>query len=407
MNRRKRNVVLCEQNLSVPQDTRVWREAVALSDAGYRVSVICPRTSGGPRREVLDGVEIFRYPSPPEMPGIIGQVVETAVALVCVSIVTMAIRLRGTIDVVHAANPPDTFFLVGRLAKVFGAKFVYDQHDLVPELLTARGGGGSGALAKAFGWLERRSYATADMVITPNNSYRRVAIERSTLRASANRIVTVRSGPDEIDSRPRTAPTVPTIAFAGVMGRQDGVSVLIEATALLRKQTDKQFKVILIGRGSEVEPLRIRSRELQINDILTWSGWVNQHELQRLLREATIAVSPDEDNPFTRRSTMTKIAEYLSLGVPSVIAELPENRATAGEASLYFEPGNAGDLAKRMLELINDEDLQADLAARSLERASELTWNHSRIRLLGAYDQLLNDAEPVQGDQLIDPRGEN
>lgn len=399
------HVLFTVQNLSVPQDTRVWREAVALRQAGYEVTVICPRTSGGPWREVLEGVEIRRFPQLPELPGILGQVVETIGAFACTTAIALGIRARRKVDVLHTANPPDSFWPLARLLRPFGTRFVFDQHDLVPELLEARGGSTGSLQGRAFAFLERQSYRAADLVITPNDSYRATAVRRG--RIAARDVVTVRSGPDQVwvDASRRPQDTdetmAPRLAFAGVMGPQDGVDALVRAVAQLQDLHPEPFTVEMIGRGSEVPALRSLADELGVAARFTWTGWLSQEQLRERLRTATIGISPDHDNAFTRKSTMTKIAEYLSLGLPAVIAELPENRCTAGEAAVYYEAGNPSDLAKRLDELLRDADLRDELHRRAVERAQHLLWEHSAQRLVSAYQMLLDGAPGPHGNQVI------
>ncbi|MDQ4089242.1 MAG: glycosyltransferase family 4 protein [Actinomycetota bacterium] len=403
---RRRRVVLCVQNLSVPQDRRVWREARSLAEAGYDVSVICPGYDGSARREHLDGVDIVRYPRPPDLPGLAGQLLETVAALFWTSILLLVLRRRGPIDVVHAANPPDTFVLVASPLRRFGTRFVYDQHDLCPELLAMRSATGlkSRMLGSLFRVLEQRSYRTADLVVAPNNSYRRIALDRGGM--PPERVVVVRSGPDEIRadlghdrSRAGAGPLV--VSFAGVMGRQDRLDVLLEAAAEVLSRRPDALRLDLIGRGDDIPRLRKRAAELGIAHAVSWPGWLFGEELASRLAAGSIAVSLDDDSLFNRLSTMTKVPEYLALGLPALIADLPENRVSAGNAAVYFAPGDPTDLAKRLESLLDDGDQLAELRRAALERASHLLWAHSASRLVAAYEWLLAGGKPVEGDQVL------
>jgi glycosyltransferase involved in cell wall biosynthesis len=226
--RRRAAVVLCSQNLPVPQDRRVWREALTLAGAGHRVTVVCPGDRSQPRRETASGVRVLRYPMPPGLPGLAGQVLETAWALVCVAAVAGWLRARRRIEVLHAANPPDSFFLVAWLLRPLGVRFVYDQHDLCPELLSARAPEAPHVLAWFLRRLELGSYRRADLVITPNNAYRRLALGRG--GCIPEQVVTVRSGPDEVVPREASGGSGPlVVAFAGVINEQDNVELLLRA----------------------------------------------------------------------------------------------------------------------------------------------------------------------------------
>ena len=382
-------VLLCVQNLSVPQDPRVWREARDLAAAGYDVTVACPSRPGLARREVREGVEIFRFPEAPVWPGVAGQAIETLATLFWVTVIALRLRWRGPIRVLHAANPPDTFFLVALLLRPWGTRFVFDQHDAVPELLLVKYG--EQRLPNlVMRLLERASYRTADLVVAPNESYRRLALSRG--RKRPQDVVVVRSGPDKVEPRSTGRRCHPaTITFAGAIDVQDGVHLLLEAAAEVVQRRPGSIRVELIGSGDGVEALHALATQLGIADIVTWAGWIERDQLGERLGSATIAVSPDDDTPFTRVSTMTKVTDYLGLGLPCVVADLPENRATCADAVSYYRAGDAADLAKKIEELLDDPDLLAEYSERACERAPELLWEHSRSHLLAAYARLCNE----------------
>ena len=400
-------VVLLVQNLSVPQDRRVWREARSLAGAGHAVSVISPGGPGLARREHLDGVEILRYPPPPHLDGMIGQILETVAALAWTAALLLKLWQRAPIDVVHAANPPDTYVLLARILRVTGTKFVYDQHDLCPELLAIRSSPGSmqsRVLSPLVNMLERASYRNADLVVAPNNSYRAIAIARGAV--SPERVVVVRSGPDEI--RPDLVAGVGArsmspmvVAFAGVMGRQDRLDLLLEAAAEVLSRRPGAIRLDLIGRGDDVPRLQERASELGIAGAVSWPGWLTGEELVKRLGSASVAISIDDDSLFNRLSTMTKVPEYLALGLPSLIADIPENRVSAGAAACYFQPGDATDMAKRLEELLDDPSLLDELRTAALDRAPHLLWERSAIRLEAAYDWLLRGGPPPGSDQQL------
>lgn len=381
-------VVLCVQNLPVPQDPRVWREARTLAAAGHRVVAVSPTPPGArPGRQVIDGIEVWRYRCP-DRPGTVGLVLETVVALVCTSWILLRLRRLQPVDVVHVANPLDTLFLPALLLRRGGTRFVYDQHDLCPELLAARSGDRP-LLRRVLLVLERLSYRLAHLVVVPNGSYREVARTRG--GKAPEDVVIVRNGPDAVAAeRPDPAGSPPVVAFAGVMGRQDGVATLVHAVADILARRPGGVVLELIGRGSEVPALRAEVRRLGIESQVRWAGWLAPAEMHERLAAATIGASVDEDNPFTRRSTMIKVTEYLALGLPCVVSDLGENRVTAQDAALYFRPGDHLDLAKRIEELLDDGDLRAELARRGRERAHDLLWSHGAEALVGAYATMLD-----------------
>lgn len=393
-------VVLCSQNLPVPQDRRVWREAATLAAAGYRVTAVCPRGSGQPRREHLQGVDVVRFPAPPALPGLVGQLVETGWSLVCIAVLACWLRGRGRLDVLHAANPPDSFFLVGWLLRPVGVRFVYDQHDLCPELLSARAPGAPRWLRWVLARLELASYRRADLVVAPNNSYRSVALARGAL--DPDQVVVVRSGPDQCRPRASTATRSPlVIAFAGVMNEQDNVELLVTATAEVLARRPGAVVLDLIGSGDDVPRLRGLVEERGIESQVRWAGWLTGDELVERLAAASIGVSLDRDDDFSRLSTMAKVPDYLGVGLPVLLADLPENRVTAGGAGRYFRPADVGSLVAEIEALLDDRAALAALEEEAARRGPQLLWRHGGDRLTSAYEWLLRGAPAVPGDQHV------
>jgi glycosyltransferase involved in cell wall biosynthesis len=379
-------IVLCVQNLSVPKDPRVWREARDLAAAGHEVHVISPIGPGLVGRERLEGVDIIRHPSAPTWPGLAGFVIETAFSFFWTLAWTLHIRAGGRIAALHAANPPDAFFLVGAILKLLGARYVFDQHDLAPELAEIRWGRGP---AVALMWvLERLSYLTADLVVLPNESYRRVALDRGHI--PLERTVVVRNGPDRA-GREATPPSAGAlvVAYAGVINRQDGVEVLVRAAARLESSLPGRFRFRVIGSGDDLGRVRRLAAQLAVEDTIEWTGWLTGEAYRRALHSAHVGVSPDPDDPLARKSTMIKVVEYVAAGMPSVVADLPESRVTAGDAALYFAPGDDAALAARLIEIEADLVLRDRLIHEANRRASDLLWGHSALELRAAYARLL------------------
>ena len=393
-----KRVVLCVQNMPVPDDPRVWNEATTLAEAGYAVTVVSPGGQGARSEERLDGVDIMRYRTARERPGVAGQVLETACGIIGTTRAVARLRRRGPIDVLHVANPPDTLFPLAWWLRRSGTRFVYDQHDPTPELLAAKLGHRP-LLDRILRHLERRSYEAADVVLVSNNSCRRLALERS--GHAPDRVITVRLGPRAIETIAESPSDVPVVAYAGVMGVQDTVDVLIEAFAAVLRRRPGSARLELIGRGDAVPMLKQRVEELGIGPAVSWAGWLPRAEMRRRLSRATVGVSPDVDNPNTRVSTMIKVSEYLSLGLPAVVADLPENRVTAGEGAMYFRPGDVTDLADRLADVLFDEHRRVQMAEAARRRAPGLLWEHSAPRLLAAYRNLLDGGPSIPGDQHV------
>jgi glycosyltransferase involved in cell wall biosynthesis len=396
-----RSVLFIVENCSVPFDQRVWQEARTLRDAGYRVSIIAPKEAGQVSREQLEDIDIYRHPALPEGTGWRGYAVEYVAALLWETLLAWRVFLRSGFDVVHVANPPDTLFLVGWPFKLlFGRRLVFDHHDICPELYEAK----FGRRGRAFNLLcriEKWSMRAADVVISTNESYRRVAIERGGKNSS--RVFVVRNGPNL--ARVRRLPPIPAlrqgrtclVGYVGVIGVQEGLRYLIHAAAHIvhaRQRTDIHFAVI--GGGSDLPNVEALARTLNVNEYFTFTGRVSDQTLMEYLSTADICVNPDEYNEMNDRSTMIKVMEYMALGKPIVQFAMTEGRVSAGKASLYAAPNDALDFAGKIMELADDPAKRDAMGRCGRERVErELAWTHQSPRLIAAYAALWPAPEPV------------
>jgi glycosyltransferase involved in cell wall biosynthesis len=391
---RPRRVLILVENLPSPFDRRVWQEASALRDAGYGVSIICPTGRGyEKRREVLDGIRLYRYRLPVEASGPLGYALEYGWALACTFWLSLVALVETGFDVVHACNPPDLFFLIGRFYKLFGRKFVFDHHDAGPELYEAKFGR-KDAFHRLMLRLERWTFAAADVSIATNDSYRRIAIRRG--RMPPERVFVVRSGPSL--ERMRIVPPDERlkkgrrylVGYVGVMGRQEGLEYLLQAVRHIvyeRGRRDVHFG--LVGGGTSLDELKTLAFELGVQDYVTFTGRVPDGALLAMLNTADVCVNPDVANAMNDISTMNKIMEYMALGKPIVQFDLAEGRFSAGEASLYAQRNDAVDLAQKILELLADPVRRAVMGAYGRHRIeNELEWRHEAPKLLAAYESL-------------------
>ena len=390
-------VLIIVENLPCPFDRRVWQEARTLSGAGYVVSIICPKAPGYEKSfERIDGIDIHRHALPAEADGVLGYALEYSVALAMEFWLSLKILFGRGFDVIHACNPPDTIFLIGAFYKLFGKKYVFDHHDINPELYEAKFGK-RGFGRRVLVALERMSFNTADMVISTNESYRSIAIERG--HKDPKDVFVVRSGPDL--SRMKVVPANPAlkrgrkylVGYVGVMGKQEGIDLLLQAVQLIvkhLKRTDIHFG--LVGGGTELPAMRELAKELGVAEYVTFTGRAPDAELLEMLNTADICVNPDRANDMNDRSTMNKIMEYMALGKPVVQFDLTEGRVSAGEASWYAKPNDVADLAQKMVSLLGDENQRIHMGAIGRERVEQhLSWQHEAPRLLAAYEQLTGD----------------
>jgi glycosyltransferase involved in cell wall biosynthesis len=391
-------VLILVENLPVPFDRRVWQEACTLRDAGWAVSIICPTGKGYERRrEYLDGIAIHRYRLPFEASGAFGYLLEYGTALFWSFVLSLRVLFTRGFDVVHACNPPDLFFLIGGFYKLFGKKFVFDHHDLSPELYEAKFGR-RGFFHRLLLKLERWTFRTADVSLATNESYRKIALERGGM--DPERVFVVRSGPSL--ERIRIQPAQERlkrgrrylVGYVGVMGRQEGIDLLLQAVRVVVRafgRDDVHFGVV--GGGTSLEEMRALAENLGIADYVTFTGRVSDDELLGMLNTADLCVNPDRACALNDKSTMNKIMEYMALAKPVVQFDLTEGRRSAGEASLYAKPDDAADLAAKMLELLDDAQRRACMGRYGRARIERsLGWRHQAPRLLAAYAMLRQSA---------------
>ena len=390
----KRVLMLVENN-SYPEDPRVRQEALALVRAGYPVSVICPSDAGLPWREVLDGVHIFRYPAPPYGKNFLGYVWEYSFSLVAMFFLSLQVWYRPGFDIIHAANPPDTSVLIAAFYKLFGKKFVFDHHDLAPEMYEERFEGKANHFVQSLLLrLEKLSCKLANWVIATNQSYKQIEVSRDGV--PAERVTIVRNGPDlerlklvaPDPALRRRASTI--IAFAGSISRQDGVDYLIRALNCLRDDLHRRdFYCVIVGKGAALAGLKTLVRELHLEEYIWLTGFIPDEEMIRYLSTAHICVDPDPFNPFNDRCTMIKMMEYMALGKAIVAFDLTEHKVTAGDAALYAKPNEELDLARKIEMLMDDPDLRARMGKIGRERVEQqLDWALQLPHLIEAYQQL-------------------
>ena len=392
----RRHILILVENLSVPADRRVWQESLALVDAGFDVTVICPTGANRDREReaVIEGVRILRYPLRTASGGLFGYLQEYLAALWHAFRLAITVRRTRRIDVVQACNPPDLLFLIASALRPFGARFVFDHHDLVPELFASRY-----PRRRILYWLtriaERLTFGSADGVISTNESYRRVAIERG--KMADDRVVVVRSAPDlsrfigqESDiSLRRGKPYL--LAYLGVMGQQDGIDYALRAVQLLRDEIGRDdIHCVFMGTGDAFDEMVALSEQLGIADIVDFPGWADDEFILRCLSTADVCLSPDPLSPFNDASTMNKIVEYMAMGRPVVTFELTEARVSAGDAAIYVPANDELAFAKAVDTLLNDPERRCrmgELGRRRVEQ--ELSWDVSRRALVRFYERLL------------------
>jgi len=393
-------VLIIVQNLSVPFDRRVWLECQALVSAGHQVAVVCPKDNGDPGYQVLDGVELYKYPGYAPGGGKLSYLMEYAYSLAATARLTLKARRRtGRFDVFQACNPPDIFWPIALALRAMDrTRFVFDHHDLCPELFESRFPTGPRLPYRALLAMERRTHRAADHVIATNDSYREIAITRS--GKSPADVTVVRTGPDP--QRLKRGPAFPELrrgrkflaAYIGVMGPQDGVDIVVRAAGIVvHKLGRDDIAFTVMGSGDCLEDLIALRDELGLQDHVEFTGRVPDELVTRVLSTADVGLSPDPKNPLNDLSTMNKSMEYMAFELPVIAFDLRETRVSCGNAGVYVTPNDEYQYAQAIVTLMEDEPKRAELGKLGRERVEqELAWPHQERAYLRVYERLLGSA---------------
>jgi glycosyltransferase involved in cell wall biosynthesis len=389
-------ILIIVQNLPVPFDRRVWLECKALTAAGYDVTVVCPKGKNDPAYEVLDRVTLLKYQ--PYAPGgsALSFIVEYAYSFLATAALVLRARRNGKFAVLQACNPPDIFWPIARwLRRRDRTRFVFDHHDLCPELYDSRFPHGRALPKRGLLALERATFHTADQVVSTNTSYAEIAVLRGS--KAPEDVTVVRTGPDP--ERLLRSAEVPAlrhgrkhlVAYIGVMGPQDGVDLAVRAAAHVVHnlgRTDVAFT--FMGSGDSYPELVALRDELGLQDYVELPGRVPDQTVVDVLSTAAVGLSPDPKNPLNDVSTMNKTLEYMAFELPVIAFDLKETRVSAGDAASYIESGDIAAYAHAIVELLDDPDKREAMGKKGRVRIEqELGWPYQRDRYVGVYDALV------------------
>ncbi len=401
------HVLIIVQNLPIQVDRRVLLELHELLDRGYRVSLICPKGPGDSSREDLDGARIYKYAPAPTAKGLPGYMLEFGYSWLRTAWLSVqAWRRGGRFHVIQACNPPDTYWLLALLWRPWGVRFVFDHHDLNPELFLSRFGAPTTRSQKlqfaSLAWLERMTFRTADRVISTNDSYKAVAVRRG--RRDPDEVAVVRSGPDTARMRPiypdNPLPEgVTMLAYIGIMGPQDGVDQVLELMAeLVQRRGRTDIRATLMGFGDCLQSLRAQCTQLGLDDHVAFTGRVDKKEIAEQLSRAHIGVCPDLRTPLNNLSTMNKSLEYMAYALTAVSFDLVETEVTGGDALRYVASGDIGAMADEVEKLIDDRQLRVTLSLLARARVvAQFDWADQAVVYGDVFDEVT--VRPVQGER--------
>lgn len=388
-----KHILIIVENLPVPFDRRVWQEAGSLAGAGAAVSIICPRMKGYTKSyECIEGIDIYRHPLPVEGTGAAGYFAEYITALFWQFFLSWKIFFKKKFHVIHGCNPPDLIFMIAALFKIFGVKYVFDHHDINPELFIAKYGK-KGFFYRALVWLEKLTFFTADYSIATNNSYKEIAIERG--KMNPGKIAVIRSGP-RLDRLKITGGNIKykkgrrfLVGYVGVIGEQEGLDLLLQSIKhITAKRSDIQFAII--GGGTQLEHIKNMAADMEVLAYTDFYGRVCDDVMVDILNTADVCVNPDRPTEMNNLSTMNKIMEYMALRKPIVQYDLKEGRFSAREASLYAAPSDTKDFADKICWLIDHPEDRYTKGLCGYHRVvNHLSWDYESKKLLSFYSRIL------------------
>jgi glycosyltransferase involved in cell wall biosynthesis len=411
---RRPRALLIIENCPFPADRRVWDEATALRDSGYEVSVVSPMGLGRctSAYERVAGIDVYRFAVPSADGGMLSFVKEYCAALWATARLSLRLLIRPGYDVVQVCNPPDLFFVHGWVYKLLGKGFIYDQHDLAPEIFRVRFSDGRGKqrlVERIMALCEWITYKTADVVIVTNESFRKRALMRGGL--TSERVFVVRNGPDAqrmqlVSPEPLLKAGRPLLAcYVGQMGMQDGVELAVRAAHWViceAGRTDVTFA--FLGDGDQLAYLKRLAEQLEIADYLVFPGFVDSDLLMRYLCTADVGLIPDPQNGVNEHSTFIKVMEYMAAELPMVAFALTETRYSAQEAAVYATPNDHAEFGQLITQLLEDPARRTLLGQMGRRRVEEvLSWDHSRPHLLAAYAAALERHGRTAPDATEEP----
>jgi glycosyltransferase involved in cell wall biosynthesis len=398
---KNKHVLLIVENNTVPLDVRVWSEANALKESGYEVSIICPEDRRTFNKEkIINGINIYRHPQPIEGTSKTGLILEYLNSLVWEFLLCIKIFFKKRFHVIHSANPPDHIFLIALLFKLFGVKYVFDHHDIAPENYVAKFEK-KGILFYLLLLMEWLTFKTADIVVSTNESYKKIAIQRGGKREKD--VFVVRNGPDldkirpvEPDNKLRDGFKY-LVGYVGTIGQQEEIENLLDiAKYIIEKKNIFNIKFIVVGTGPYWEEIVKISTQMGLERFVNFTGYVPDEELYEILSTVDVCVNPEFANEFTDKSTMIKIMEYMVFGKPIVQFETTEGKITAGESSAYIKKNNIFQFALALIDLLENKQKRIGMGKKGQERVIKvLQWKIQKINLLNAYERLEQKQKPM------------
>lgn len=393
--RNEKHVLFIVENNAAPHDARVWPEALVAKKNGYDVTVISPDSElVRGKYEFLDGIEIYRHPKPGKTSGKIAFFLEYLNATYWEFLLSLKIYKHKPFQIIHAANPPDHLFILALFYKLFGVKFIFDHHDLSPELYLAKFSMKKDIIYRILNLCEKISCKLADAVVSTNYSYKKIVLKRHSIDPA--KAFVVRNDPNLNDfcikgEIPNNKAGKKILLFLGSIGPQDGVDNLLKALYhLIYQLKENNFICYVVGSGEALPSVKALAKELELEKFVDFKGLIlGRENIVKYLHQADICLEPAPDNEVNKHSTFIKIMEYMAAGKPIVAFDLPETRYSTNNSAKLIKPGDIASFALAIRELMDNSILRDKLGKKGNMRIqTKLNWDNASYNLKQAYDSL-------------------
>lgn len=384
-------VLLIIENISVARDHRAQKQLKSLLAGGYRVGLIC-RSDENNARFRQPGLDLYEYPAPPEGDGTAVVAFEYGYSVLAAVLLVVRALADGPVHAIQVGQPPDVYFAPAFLAKLFGTRFIVDQRDLSPEVYEARFGKSEGAVARTLRVFERVSWRTADHVITVNDSLVRVVTKRGGV--APKRVTAVKNGPllsavargSADEALREDFPYL--VCWHGVMGPQDHVELALQAISHYVHHLGRRDALfVFMGDGVAEPALREMTVELEIEDVVRFTGWLAEESCFTYIATADLGL----DTNLQPEVTPVKAMEYMGHAVPLVAFDVHETRLLADEAARYVKVGDAEEMAREIARLLDSPDERGRMGGIGRDRIEqEFAWDRQEERYLEIYGRFLD-----------------
>jgi len=290
---------------------------------------------------------------------------------------------------VHVHNIPDFLVFAAWYPKLLGAKVILDIHDIVPEFFASKFDAPQGSnLVRGLRLVEKISASFADHVIVSNHLWLDKYVARSAPREKCSVFI---NNVDARIFRPRSAVRKsgnPVVLFPGGLEWHQGLDIAIRALQKLRTRAPG-VEFHIYGDGIMKPKLEELARDLGLGYSVRFFKPLRLHEIADVMATADLGVVPKRANSFGNEAYSTKIMEFMSVGVPTVVSSTKIDRYYFDDSVVrFFESGNADALADAMYEVLHHPQMRSGMVERGLKYVSLNSWENHKLEYLQLVDSL-------------------